>query len=174
MVSGSQSLRRNLLLAKEFMTEKAGVQKRCDRNRKRSKRRAIYCPVHNCLLHSVSPKYPLYADQVTQLQERGMGRRTAALLVATKTTVPLTGEWIEAFWCEHCQSRQWYHVCKRAYPGEGTTSHPIYELSLAPAHLWQQAVGVIQPHGNPSVGEFTCRQARMRGFGGIKDFGFAS
>lgn len=165
MVSGSQSLRRNLLLVKEFMTEKAGVQRRCDRNRKRSRRRAIHCPIHHCLLHSVSPKYSLYADQAAQLQERGMGRRTATLLVASKTTVSLTGEWLEAFWCDHCQSRQWYHVHKQ---------DSAYNLSLAPAHLWQQAVGVIQPHGNPSVGEFTCRQARMRGFGGIKDFGFAS
>jgi hypothetical protein len=33
-----------------------------------------------------------------------------------------------------------------------------------------QASGVILPTGNPSVGEFTRRQARQTQFHGIKDF----
>jgi hypothetical protein len=32
--------------------------------------------------------------------------------------------------------------------------------------------GVIHPHINPSVGEFTRRQSRMVGFNGVKDFSF--
>lgn len=140
------------------------MQRRCDRNRKRSKRRAIYCPIHQCHLDSVSQKYPIFADQPGQLQERGVSRKQALLLVATKTTVPLAGEWIEAFWCIECQATHWYHVRK--------TDDRTYEVRLAPQELWQQVHGVIQPTGNPSVSEFTRRHSRMTKYNGIKDFQF--
>jgi hypothetical protein len=45
-------------------------------------------------------------------------------------------------------------------------------VRVAPPELWQQVHGVIQPSGNPSVGEFTRRQSRMLGFNGVKDFRF--
>ena len=137
------------------------MQKRCDRNRKRSKRRAIYCPIHNCYIDSVSQKYGLFTEQAGQLQKRGISRRESMILVNTKTTVSLDGEWLEAFWCEECQEKQWYHVHKR---------ESKYNLSLAPAELWQQATGVIDPHRNPSVGEFTYRQSRTMGGHTVKDF----
>lgn len=144
-----------------FLQQEAELQKRCDRNRKRSKRRAIYCPIHKCYLESVSPKYSLYADQAGQLQQRGVSRRDALMLVASKTAVSLNGEWLEAFWCPICQEKQWYHVRRRDM---------TYEVSLAPVELWQQVGGVIHPHGNPSVSEFTRRQSKATTFQGIKDF----
>jgi hypothetical protein len=49
------------------------MKKRCDRNRKRSKRRAIYCPIHGCYLDSASRKYTIYADKVHHLQQHGVG-----------------------------------------------------------------------------------------------------
>ncbi|MFM7406329.1 MAG: hypothetical protein ACKO3K_06610 [Cuspidothrix sp.] len=137
------------------------MQKGCDRNRKRSKRRAIYCPIHGCYMASVSPKYGLFAQQPGQLQKRGIGRKEAMMLVAAKTTVSLEGEWLEAFWCEECREKHWYHVHKQ---------ESKYNLSLAPVELWQQATGVIDPHRNPSVGEFTYRQSRTMGGNTVKDF----
>ncbi len=136
--------------------------RRCDRNRKRSKRRAIYCPTHGCYLESVSQKHPLYADRPGQLQARGIGRRVSLLLIATKTAVPISQEWLEAFWCDQCGETRWYHVHRQG------DRH--YEVRLAPKDLWQQAQGVIQPSGNPSVGEFTRRQARQMSYQGSKDF----
>jgi hypothetical protein len=132
------------------------------RNRNRSKRRAIYCPVHDCYLDSVSEKYPLYTTQPEHLQQRGMGRRLAQTVVAGLGTVPLQGEWLEAFWCNECQRTQWYHVHRTA------VNH--YTLVLAPEDLWLQASGVIFPEGNPTVGEFTRRVARQTTYGGVKDF----
>lgn len=140
------------------------LQRRCDRNRKRSKRRAIYCPVHGCYLDSRSQKYHMFADQPGQLQQRGMSRRNALILVANQTTVLIQKEWLESFWCDQCQQTTWYHVCK--------CDERTYELSLAPQELWQQVTGVIDPQGNPSVGEFTRRQAGQVGYYGIKDFQF--
>jgi hypothetical protein len=109
----------------------------------------------------VSQKYNLYADSAGQLQERGIGRQRALILVATKTAVSLEGEWLEAFWCDQCEQTNWYHVkkCDRTY-----------EVSVASVELWQQASGVIHPAGNPSVGEFTRTQARMAGNNNSKYF----
>ena len=136
--------------------------KRCTRNRKRSKRRAIYCPTHGCYLDSVSQKYRLYADRASQLQDRGVGRKQSLLLVASQTTVPLEREWLEAFWCPMCEETVWYHVTK--------TSDRTYEISPAPQALWQQVTGVVQVNGNPSVSEFTFRHSFNRVGYRLKDF----
>ncbi|MGB0563971.1 MAG: hypothetical protein ACPGVO_19550 [Spirulinaceae cyanobacterium] len=140
------------------------VQKKCVRNRKRSKRRAIYCPEHGCYLDSVSQKYSLYTESADVLRSRGLNRFSALTLIATHTTVLLTGEWLEQFWCPECEDTEWYHV-KRV--GDRN-----YELRRAPQTLWLQATGVINPAGNPSVGQFTRRQARAQGK--IRDFGLCT
>lgn len=165
MVNGSQPLPRNLQPVLS-VTEEVELQRRCDRNRKRSKRRNIYCPIHGGYLHSVSQKYPLYADRAEHLQARGIGRKHALLVVASQTAVTLTGEWLEAFWCDECQSSKWYHVRRLA----GNQ----YDISLAPPELWQQAIGVVNPQGNPSVGEFTKQQARMVTYNRVRQFHFFS
>lgn len=149
-----------------MLDKEAGLQRRCDRSRKRSKRRAIHCPIDGNYLDSVSPKHLLFADLSEQLQQRGVSRKNSLLLMSKQSTVPLDGEWLEAFWCKECQSTQWYHVHKI-----GPRS---YNLSVAPAELWQQAQGVLDPNGNPSVGEFTRRQSRMVGCSGSKDFKFVT
>jgi hypothetical protein len=98
------------------------LQNRCDRNRKRSKRRAIHCPVHGCHLDSVSQKHYLFADAPDQLQARGLARRSSQLLISTNTTVSITGECLEALWCEYCQESRWYHVRKQ--------DDRLYQISL--------------------------------------------
>ncbi|MEA5471191.1 hypothetical protein VB714_20140 [Spirulina sp. 06S082] len=140
------------------------MQKRCARNRKRSKRRAIYCPIHGCYLDSVSQKHSLYVDSAQQLQNRGLSRRSALMLVAQQGSITVTGEWLEAFWCPHCETVDWYHVHR--------VGDRQYKVSPVPQELWQQAVGVIDPQGNVSVSEFTRRNSRMLNFGGVKDFRF--
>ncbi|MCM1982991.1 hypothetical protein [Lyngbya confervoides] len=131
------------------------------RNRKRSKRRAIFCPTHGTYLDSVSQKHSLYTDKAAHLRERGVGKRAAMLLVANSQTVLLQGEWLEQFWCDRCQEACWYHVRK---------VDKEYFLRPAPRSLWEQATGVIHPEGNPSVGEFTRRQSRAQGKTQRRDF----
>lgn len=135
--------------------------KRCDRNRKRSKRRAIYCPVHQCYLDSTSRKYPLFADSPEQLQQRGVKRRSALMLIKSCTAIPLSGEWLEEFWCQACQETRWYHVC-RSNNSADRGDQFVYKLSTAPPELWQQVSGVTCTGGNPSVSEFTRRAARNK------------
>jgi hypothetical protein len=133
------------------------------RNKSRSKRRSIYCPIHDCYIDSMSQKYRLFAEQAEQLQSRGMNVNTARMVIKAHTTVSILGEWLEAFWCEGCQKTDWYHVCK--------TEDRKYQISLAPDGMWQVVGGVIHPNGNPSVGEFTRREAKMKGYQGLKAFG---
>jgi len=143
---------------------------RCARNRKRSKRRAIYCPTHACYLDSVSQKYRLYADRASQLQARGVGRLQSLLLVANQSTVPLDGEWLEAFWCPICEDTTWYHVTKEGDKCSAQASQRRYSIAPAPRSLWQQVTGVIQVNGNPSVSEFTFRHSHNRAGYRLKDF----
>ena len=125
------------------------------RNRKRSKRRPIYCPEHDCYLDSTSRKYHLFADRSEHLRQRGISRKRSLFVFSSYTTVPLTGEWLEAFWCRECQEARWFHV--RRCEGQP------YDLSIAPRELWMQVGSVPYPTGNPSVGDFTWRKARKRG-----------
>lgn len=147
------------------------MQNNCvqNRKRKRSKRRAIYCPVHGCYLDSVSPKYRLFADTVGQLQTRGIGRQNALILLANQTAVSLEGEWLEALWCAQCQETKWYHI-KKIVSNVASKQVCTYDVSVAPLELWQQAIGVIYPDRNPSVGEFTSREARMLNYKNGKIF----
>ena len=147
------------------------MTKRRDRNRNRSKRRAIYCPMHGCYLDSASRKYRLYADRPKHLKQRGFSNRKALTLIQTHTTVPILGEWLEAFWCSECQATSWYHVRRCEHQTPSHQRHN-YEICPAPYYLWQQATGVIHPEGNPSVGEFTRKSARMSSYQGIKDLRF--
>lgn len=144
-------------------------EQRRSRNRNRSKRRAIFCPIHGCYLDSASRKYQLYADRPEQLRQRGMGRRAALTLVQTHTAVPILGEWLEAFWCPECQETTWCHVRRHS---NDAASHirDRFDIRRAPQSLWQQASGVIQPGGNPSVGEFTRKSARMTTYQGVRGF----
>jgi hypothetical protein len=146
-----------LISAKE-----AEVQDKCIKNRRRSKRRSIYCPVHDCYLDSVSKKYYLFADRPEQLQARGISPSAAQMSIEFHTTVSLTGEWLEAFWCDRCQQTRWYYVCK--------IGDRSYDISLAPDELWQRVTGVVHPNGNPSVGEFTRKAARVTNYQGVKAF----
>ncbi len=138
------------------------MQNKCVKNRSRSKRRSIYCPIHNCYLDSVSKKYYLFADRPEQLEARGMDGLSARTSIDFHTTISITGEWLESFWCDCCQATKWYYVCK--------TGDRTYELSLAPDTLWQRVTGVVHPNGNPSVGEFTRREARVNYYQGVKAF----
>jgi hypothetical protein len=135
--------------------------RRCDRNRKRSKRRAIYCPKHGCYLDSVSQKYNLYADRPEHLREQGISKKKAGLVLATRTAVRIE-EWIEAFWCRECEETNWYRVRQ--------TGHQNYELSLVPPKLWKRVEGAIDPFGNPSVSEYTRKQSNRLNNQVFKDY----
>lgn len=146
------------------------MQVQRQRNRQRSQRRAIYCPLHGCHLDSVSRKYHLYADQVEQLEQRGFARQQATRAITHRRTIPLQGEWLEEFWCKQCQKSEWYHI--RRLEADVTHRAAVYQVSPVPPELWQKVTGAIDTRGNPSVSEFTLSQSRMTGMHGKRQFAF--
>ena len=139
---------------------------RPSRNRRRSKRRQLHCPIHpDQKIVSVSAKHFLYLTDVGQLVLKGFSRRRAdELLAAYNQVLPLTDEWLECFWCEVCGSSSWWHVRR----------HDRLDHSLSPVcrDLWLQASRVILPEGNPSISEFSRRQARAVGVSGMRQYRF--
>jgi hypothetical protein len=132
--------------------------------RSRPARRRLLCPLHpEAQLLSVSPKISLYVTELGQLLARGHSRSTAgSLLHAYRSVVPLENEWLEGFWCEACQQTTWWHVQR----------HDRVQHSLRPIsrELWQQASGLILPEGNPTVSDYSRRQARAGGVQGLSQF----
>ncbi len=144
----------------------AATEPRSRRNRRRSRRRELLCPLHpEIKLLSVSAKHRLYATEVGQLLIRGLSRRRSdELLQAYRHVLPLENEWLEAFWCEGCGCSRWWHVQRH-----GGLEH---SLRPVPRELWEQASGVIRPEGNPTISQFSRRQARATGVQGLKQFRF--
>ncbi|MFP4135331.1 MAG: hypothetical protein ACLFQP_12395 [Halothece sp.] len=99
----------------------------------------------------MSQKYPIYADRPEHLQEQGMTKKTATLVLATRTAVR-TNVWVEAFWCRECEAVTWYLVRK--------TDDRAFEVSPVPRGLWERMEGAIDPFGNPTVSEFTRKEAK--------------
>jgi uncharacterized protein YjcR len=89
------------------------LDRRCNRNKKRSKRRAICCLI----------------------QKKEVSQQNAQIMVMLETIISLKDEWLEAFWCDRCQETKWDRIQKQ----ENST----YKVSAAPSELWQQAVGII-------------------------------
>lgn len=114
-------------------------------------------------MDSVSQKHAIFTQDLNRLRQKGIGKRNAQLLLAYQNTVVINGEWIEAFWCQDCQETKWYHIQKE---------EQTYHVSVAPARLWQQAIGVLPINGNPSVSEFTKTQARLSAYQMISAYRF--
>lgn len=136
------------------------------RPRRRASRRELHCPLHpEQKLFSVSAKHHLYVTDVGQLMLRGLSKRRAdELLAAYRRVLPLTDEWIEAFWCDACACTSWWHVKRH--------DRHDYSLSKVPRELWEQATGVIRVEGNPTVSQFSRRQARAGGVHGMRQYRF--
>lgn len=119
-------------------------QKRSTRNRNRSKRRAILCPVHTCHLESHSPKYKLAANQVNQLTVQ-VAVNPGAVGDHADEELPkggLQGEWIERFWCPECKRQCWYHIKE--------VSPRCYKVELASGDLCQQVSEIASALADPS------------------------
>jgi hypothetical protein len=136
------------------------------RSRRRSKRRELHCPVHpEQKILSVSPKHFLYLTEVGQLIVRGLSRRRAdEVLAAYNRVLPLSDEWLECFWCEACGSSSWWHVKRH--------DRLQHSLTPVPRDLWLQASRVVLAEGNPTISEFSRREARAVGVRGLRQYSF--
>lgn len=81
-----------------------------------------------------------------------MGDKRARLVMQAYPVLVLSNEWLEELFCQSCGQKTWCHVTRLA-SGD-------LQVSWAKRELWQQVAHVDPLQANPTVSEFTRRQAR--------------
>jgi hypothetical protein len=125
------------------------------RPRRRQPRRDLRCPAHpEQELAGGGRRYFLHLLRAEELIQRGMPPGRSRLVIAAYPVLTLSNEWLEELFCQKCGLSRWCHV----------TRHDRVEHSVrwAPPELWQQVAHVDPLHANPSVSEFSRRQAGRR------------
>jgi hypothetical protein len=122
------------------------------RRRQTSTRRNL-----TCLKHADQPllgngrKYFLHLLTREELVARGMPAHKANLVIKAYPVLVLSNEWLEELYCSSCGQKNWYHLLKTA---EGTIN-----LKIAHRSLWSMVGNVDPIVPNPTVSEFTRREA---------------
>ena len=120
---------------------------------RRPKGRQLYCPVHkDQIIRGNGKKYFLHLLSAEELQKRGMPSKTARLVINAYPVFVLSNEWLEELFCEQCGCSHWCHITKH--------DADRYIVRWAPRYLWQQVAHVDPSVANPTVGEYTRKQAR--------------
>jgi hypothetical protein len=65
----------------------------------------------------------------------------------------LSNEWLEELWCPQCGQKRWCHLIRQ--------DRIHHTVRWAPRELWQQVAHVDPVGANPSVSEFSRREARQ-------------
>jgi len=130
--------------------------------RQRGKRRSrlLFCPAHpEQRISGNGRRYLLHLLTPEELRQRGMSDRRARLGarlgIQSYPGLGLHNEWLEELYCPACGASRWCHVIRQ--------DDRSFEVSWAPRDLWEQVAHVDPLEPNPSVGEFTRRQARAGG-----------
>jgi hypothetical protein len=124
-----------------------------DEQRRRPRRRELRCPAHpDQRIEGTGKKYFLHLLTPEQLKARGMSDKRAKLVIHAYPVLVLSKEWLEELYCPQCGTSRWCHVLK----------HDRVEHSVrwAPRELWEQVAHVDPLQPNPSVSEFSRREAR--------------
>ena len=123
------------------------------RARRRPNGRQLACPKHaDQPLLGNGRKYFLHLLTSEELVARGMPAGKAKLVINAYPVLVLSNEWLEELYCARCGQKRWYHLIKAA---DGA-----FNLRLACRDLWSQVAHVDPIVPNPTVGEFTRREAR--------------
>ena len=123
------------------------------RPKSRPKRRELFCPAHpEQRVEGNSKKYFLHLLQPEQLQQRGMSAKRARLVINAYPVFVLSDEWLEELFCPKCGCSHWCHITRH-----DRVSHSV---RWAPRDLWEQVAHVDPSVANPTVSEYTRREAR--------------
>ena len=122
------------------------------RRSRRPARRLLHCPAHpEQELAGGGRRYFLHLLSAEELIQRGMPAGRARLVIAAYPVLTLSDEWLEELFCPMCGSSCWCHVIRH--------DRVEHTVRWAPRDLWQQVAHVDPLHSNPSVSEFSCREA---------------
>ncbi len=123
------------------------------RKRSRPKRRELFCPSHpDEKLEGNGKKYFLHLLTAEQLIQRGMRDSKARLVINAYPVLVISDEWLEELFCAECGSMRWCHVIRH--------DKIAHTVKWAPRDLWEQVAHVDGVYGNPTVSQFTSREAR--------------
>lgn len=123
------------------------------RTRQRPKRRRLCCPAHpDQIISGNGKKHFIHLLSSEDLKVRGMSDKKARLVIQSYPVLVLSNEWLEEMFCPQCGQNRWCYLIR----------NPAGSLVIrwADRELWQQVAHVDPLVPNPSVGEFTRRQAR--------------
>ena len=123
------------------------------RRSRRPQRRQLCCPAHpEQRIEGNGRKYFLHLLTSEQLKARGMADKKAKLVIQAYPVLVLTNEWLEELFCPACGSSRWCHITKH--------DRVEHTVRWAPRELWEQVAHVDPVVANPTVSEFTRREAR--------------
>ncbi len=123
------------------------------RSRRRPQKRQLFCPAHpEQLISGNGTKHFLHLLTPEELRLRGMSDRRAKLVIQAYPVLVLSNEWLEELFCPKCGGSRWCHVTRH--------DRVQHSVSWAPRELWQQVARVDPVVANPSVSQFTRREAR--------------
>jgi hypothetical protein len=121
--------------------------------RRRPQRRQLFCQVHpEQRINGTGKKHFLHVVSAEELKARGMPDKKARLVIQAYPVLVLSNEWLEELFCAKCGTLQWCHVSRQ---NEGNLL-----VRWAERELWQQVAHVDPLVSNPTVGEYTRRQAQ--------------
>ena len=83
---------------------------------------------------------------------RGMCHNKAQLVIEAYPVLVLSNEWLEELFCPQCGSNRWCHVTKH--------DRVAHTVRWAPRELWEQVAHVDPLQANPTVSEFSRREAQ--------------
>ena len=122
------------------------------RNR-RPRRRELFCPAHpEQRIEGNGRKYFLHLLRPEELKQRGMSDKRARLVINAYPVLVLSSEWLEELFCPQCGSSRWCHVIKH--------DRVHHTVSWAKRDLWEQVAHVDPSWFNPTVSEYSRREAR--------------
>ena len=123
------------------------------RRNRRPKKRELFCPAHpEQLIQGNGKKYYLHLLQPEQLEQRGISAKKAQLIINAYPVLVLSNEWLEELFCPECGTSRWCHVIKH--------DRIEHTVRWAPRELWEQVAHVDPSVANPTVSEYTRREAR--------------
>ena len=120
---------------------------------RRPQRRQLRCPAHpEQRIEGNGRKYFLHLLTPEQLQARGFPSKTAKLVINAYPVLVLSNEWLEELFCPACGTSRWCHVIKQ--------DRVKYTVRWAPRDLWEQVANVDPVGANPTVSQYSRREAR--------------
>jgi hypothetical protein len=123
------------------------------REQRRSRKRKLFCPAHpDQLLAGGGRRYFLHLLRAEELSQRGMPAAKAKLLISAYPVYTLSNEWLEELFCPKCGMARWCHLVRH--------NRVEHTVRWAPRELWEQVAHVDPLQANPSISDFSRREAR--------------